>query len=46
MEYFIFHYSNIRNFDIPKPRSFYIWSFDNLYPTQKFPISKISNLEN
>ena len=42
----MFRYFNIRNFNIPKSRLFYISSFNNLYPTQKFPISKISNLEN
>ena len=45
----IFRYFNIRNFKISKSRSFYIWSFDILYPTRKFPIQKIpkiSNLEN
>ena len=40
MEEIMFRYFNIHNSDFPKPRSFYIWSFDNLYPTQKFPISK------
>ena len=46
MEKLIFHYFNIRCFEIPKPRSFYIWSFDILHPTQKSPISKISNMSN
>ena len=33
MENNIFRYFNILNFEIPKPRSFYIWSFDILYLT-------------
>ena len=36
---------NIRNFDIPKPRSFYIWSFDNLYPTQRFQFQKLQKFQ-
>ena len=40
----IFRYFNIRIFEIPKYRSFYIWSFQILYPTQlaflqKFPVN-------
>ena len=40
----IFRYFNIRIFEIPEYRSFYIWSFQILYPTQlaflqKFPVN-------
>ena len=38
----MFRYFNIRSFKILKPRSFYIWLFDILHPTQKFLILKIS----
>ena len=30
----MFRYFNIRNFEILEYRSFYIWSFEILYPTQ------------
>ena len=34
MKQLIFRYFNIRNFDILEYRSFYIWSFQILYPIQ------------
>ena len=34
----IFRYFNIRNFEIPEQRSFYIRSFQILYPTQYFQL--------
>ena len=33
--YWIFRYSNMRNFEIPEYQSFCIWSFQILYSTQK-----------
>ena len=38
----MFRYFSTRNFEIATPQSFYILSFDNLYPAQKFLIRKIS----
>ena len=35
----IFRYFNIRNFEISKPWSFYIWSFNILYPDYNFLIN-------
>ena len=32
----MFRYFNIRSFEIPEYRSFYIWSFYILYPTRFF----------
>ena len=46
MEWLIFLYFNIRNFEISKSSPFYIRSFDILYPTQKFTIQKIPKITN